>query len=79
MSAYRWLVSPWLPPTCRFYPSCSAYALSAYRTFGFWRGSRLTAWRLLRCHPFHPGGYDPLPGVGPELASRDQLEISTWN
>lgn len=62
ITAYRWLVSPLLPPSCRFHPTCSTYALSAYRTFGFWKGTRLTIWRLLRCQPFHPGGYDPLPG-----------------
>lgn len=59
--AYRRWVSPALPARCRFYPSCSAYALEAIATHGAWRGSRLTLWRLLRCHPFHPGGYDPVP------------------
>lgn len=50
-----------LPPCCRFYPSCSDYALSAVKEFGTSRGLWLTARRLLRCHPFHPGGWDPLP------------------
>lgn len=58
---YRKGISPFLPPACRFYPSCSAYAREAYLSHGIFRGSWLTAWRLLRCHPFHPGGYDPVP------------------
>ena len=59
--AYRRWISPALPARCRFYPSCSAYAMEALATHGAWRGLRLTLWRLLRCHPFHPGGYDPVP------------------
>jgi hypothetical protein len=56
----RW-VSPLLPAACRFTPSCSAYALEAYGRHGFFKGSWLTLRRLLRCHPFCPGGYDPVP------------------
>jgi putative membrane protein insertion efficiency factor len=59
--AYRRWISPAMPARCRFYPSCSAYALEALATHGAWRGLRLTIWRLLRCQPFHPGGYDPVP------------------
>ena len=59
--AYRRWISPALPARCRFYPSCSAYALEALATHGALRGLRLTIWRLLRCHPFYPGGYDPVP------------------
>ena len=59
--AYRRWISPALPARCRFYPSCSAYALEALAVHGAWRGLRLTLWRLLRCQPFHPGGYDPVP------------------
>lgn len=58
---YRRLVSPLLPPACRFYPSCSAYAETALRRHGAARGSWLAARRLVRCHPFHPGGIDPVP------------------
>ncbi|NJO13163.1 MAG: membrane protein insertion efficiency factor YidD [Gammaproteobacteria bacterium] len=59
--AYRWLISPLLGPSCRFYPSCSAYALEALERYGALRGSWLVARRLSRCHPWNPGGYDPVP------------------
>jgi len=59
--AYRRWVSPALPARCRFYPTCSAYALTAIATHGPIRGIWLAIRRLLRCHPFHPGGYDPVP------------------
>jgi putative membrane protein insertion efficiency factor len=59
--AYRRWISPALPARCRFHPSCSAYALEAVATHGALRGVGLAIWRLLRCHPFHPGGYDPVP------------------
>jgi putative membrane protein insertion efficiency factor len=58
---YRRFVSPLLPPVCRFYPSCSEYALEALRTHGAVRGLWLAVRRLARCHPFNPGGYDPVP------------------
>ncbi|KFA90750.1 membrane protein insertion efficiency factor YidD [Archangium violaceum] len=58
---YRRFLSPLLPPACRFHPSCSSYALQALHKHGALRGSRLTLWRLLRCQPFHPGGFDPVP------------------
>jgi putative membrane protein insertion efficiency factor len=59
--AYRRYVSPALPARCRFYPSCSAYALESLERHGVLRGTALAVWRILRCHPFHPGGYDPVP------------------
>ncbi|SDP75902.1 hypothetical protein SAMN04487905_108163 [Actinopolyspora xinjiangensis] len=59
--AYRRVISPLLPPTCRFYPSCSAYAVEALRVHGAIRGGWLAVWRLLRCGPWHPGGIDPVP------------------
>jgi putative membrane protein insertion efficiency factor len=58
---YRRVVSPALPAACRFYPSCSAYAETALLRHGAAKGSWLTARRLARCHPFHPGGIDPVP------------------
>jgi uncharacterized protein len=58
---YRYCVSPMLGPRCRFYPSCSCYAEEAIELHGAARGSYLTVRRLLRCHPWHEGGYDPVP------------------
>lgn len=58
---YQRAISPAFPPSCRFVPSCSEYAYQAIEKYGLWRGTRLGAQRLLRCHPFHPGGYDPVP------------------
>ncbi len=58
---YKAIISPLLPPACRFYPTCSSYALEAFERHGFWRGMRLSARRLLRCHPFCPGGVDLVP------------------
>lgn len=58
---YRRFVSPLLPPVCRFAPSCSEYALEALRVHGAVRGLWLAVRRLARCHPFNPGGYDPVP------------------
>ena len=60
---YQWTVSPLLGPVCRFHPSCSHYALEAVLRFGVLRGSALTLARLARCHPWHPGGFDPVPAA----------------
>jgi uncharacterized protein len=60
---YQLLVSPLLGPRCRFHPSCSHYALEAIGTHGAARGTWLTLKRLSRCHPLHPGGYDPVPSA----------------
>ncbi|OFX14633.1 MAG: membrane protein insertion efficiency factor YidD [Armatimonadetes bacterium RBG_19FT_COMBO_69_19] len=58
---YQRFVSPYTPPSCRFYPSCSTYAVDAIARYGAWRGGYLAVRRLLRCHPFRAGGYDPVP------------------
>lgn len=58
--AYRLLCKPILPACCRFYPSCSEYALQAIQAKGIMKGMMLMIWRLMRCHPFHPGGFDPV-------------------
>jgi len=57
---YQTVISPWLPPSCRFVPTCSEYAREAIERHGVWRGGRLAVWRLLRCQPFSPGGFDPV-------------------
>ena len=85
LTAYRRLVSPLLPPSCRFYPSCSAYALEAVQVHGALRGSWLAVRRLSRCHPFHAGGLDPVPparpprsasGAGPEFSEQSARELA---
>ena len=59
---YRYAVSPMLAPACRFHPSCSAYAEEAIEEYGALRGGWLAARRVCRCGPWHPGGFDPVPG-----------------
>jgi hypothetical protein len=58
---YRFVISPWVGHHCRFYPTCSSYALTAIERFGALRGSYLTIIRLSKCHPWHEGGLDPVP------------------
>ncbi|WP_081704514.1 membrane protein insertion efficiency factor YidD [Sediminibacillus sp. JSM 1682029] len=58
---YQKIISPLKPPTCRFYPTCSQYGLESLQRFGVLKGGLLTIKRLLKCHPFHPGGIDPVP------------------
>jgi putative membrane protein insertion efficiency factor len=58
---YQGAISPHFPPCCRYMPTCSAYALEAVEKYGLRRGLALAMKRLLRCHPFHTGGYDPVP------------------
>ncbi len=61
IKAYRSFISPLFPPSCRFQPTCSQYAHDAISTYGTFKGGWLAVKRILRCHPFHPGGYDPIP------------------
>ncbi len=58
---YQMFLGPLLPAACRFYPSCSQYAIEALEKHGAFRGSILAARRIARCHPLHPGGFDPVP------------------
>ncbi|HET9394077.1 MAG TPA: membrane protein insertion efficiency factor YidD [Candidatus Rubrimentiphilum sp.] len=60
LRAYKGVVSPFLPPACRFYPSCSEYAAQAFEKHGVLRGGIMSAKRIARCHPWHPGGFDPV-------------------
>ncbi|MFH0730835.1 MAG: membrane protein insertion efficiency factor YidD [Pseudomonadota bacterium] len=61
IKAYQIVISPLIGPACRFYPSCSEYASQAIDRYGLWKGGWLAAKRLFKCHPFHPGGVDPVP------------------
>ncbi|MDB5775568.1 MAG: rane protein insertion efficiency factor YidD [Herbaspirillum sp.] len=68
--AYQLGISPYLGQRCRFYPSCSSYAAEAVAVHGAWKGSVLATKRLCKCHPWHPGGCDPVPSaVSPEIHS----------
>ena len=58
---YQRLISPWLPRRCRFLPTCSEYAVEVIGKYGVLRGSWLALRRILKCHPLHPGGFDPVP------------------
>ncbi|WLV25886.1 membrane protein insertion efficiency factor YidD [Aciduricibacillus chroicocephali] len=58
---YQKAISPLKPPSCRFYPTCSSYSITAFQRFGVFKGMYLTIKRILKCHPFHPGGIDLVP------------------
>lgn len=73
--AYRKVISPVLPPTCRFEPSCSAYGLEALQVHGALRGTWLIVARIARCHPFNPGGYDPVPARRATGSGTDRTTI----
>jgi uncharacterized protein len=60
LKLYRLFVSPYVPTTCRFYPTCSCYMMEAIQKKGFWGGLSLGLLRILKCNPFHPGGFDPV-------------------
>lgn len=60
IKGYRVFISPLKPPTCRFVPTCSEYALAAIEKYGAFKGTKMAVRRVLNCHPFHPGGYDPV-------------------
>ena len=72
LRGYQRFISPAFPPVCRFYPTCSAYAIESLQVHGPLRGAWLTTRRLLRCHPWHPGGIDPVPPRRPRPARNHQ-------
>ena len=77
---YRKFISPIKPPCCRFTPTCSAYAIEAFKKRGFFVGMILTVWRVLRCNPFCKGGYDPVPERGfrnPPDINRNTEEVQS--
>ncbi|MGJ3250296.1 MAG: membrane protein insertion efficiency factor YidD [Elainellaceae cyanobacterium] len=71
---YRVFISPLFPPSCRFQPTCSQYALDAIARFGPWMGSGLAIRRILRCHPFNPGGYDPVPPANLDHSACESIQ-----
>jgi uncharacterized protein len=74
---YRRFISPLFPPSCRFHPTCSQYAIGAIERFGPWTGGKMAIARICRCHPFHPGGYDPVPAaIGNKAKAREAEEES---
>ncbi|KOP83851.1 membrane protein insertion efficiency factor YidD [Cytobacillus solani] len=64
---YQIVISPLKPPTCRFYPTCSHYGLESVKRFGALKGGWLAIKRIVKCHPFHPGGFDPVPEKSPKI------------
>jgi putative membrane protein insertion efficiency factor len=74
LRGYKWLISPMLLPACRYVPSCSEYAMEAVERYGVLRGGAMAIWRVLRCHPFVKGGYDPV--VRAECHSGSALKSS---
>lgn len=83
LKAYKWAISPLVPPACRYVPTCSEYAMEAIDRYGVLRGSLKALWRLLRCHPFVKGGYDPvvkvLPGPGACDTGSRQSVVPQWS
>jgi putative membrane protein insertion efficiency factor len=69
LCGYKRALSPFLPPACRYVPTCSDYAAEAIERYGAFRGSAMAIWRVLRCHPFVRGGYDPVPWDGATAAA----------
>lgn len=67
---YRKFISPLTPPSCRFYPTCSQYALTAIQRFGAIKGGYLSVKRILKCHPYHSGGFDPVPEQFPKRSDK---------
>jgi uncharacterized protein len=65
LRAYKWAISPLFPPACRYVPTCSEYAMEAVERYGVLRGSLMALVRILRCHPFARGGYDPVVSYSP--------------
>ena len=69
--AYQLVLSPLMGSQCRFQPTCSHYAIEALQVYGAWRGSWLALKRIGRCHPWHPGGYDPVPHANDEVKKHE--------
>jgi uncharacterized protein len=77
LRAYKWALSPLLPPACRYVPTCSDYALEAVDRYGVLRGGLMAMWRVLRCHPFVQGGYDPVVRAEPLKTERNGVSLTS--
>jgi uncharacterized protein len=79
LRAYKWAISPLFPPSCRYVPTCSEYAMEAVERYGALQGVLMALWRVLRCHPFARGGYDPVEKLSksPLLAQRTRKNWGT--
>ncbi len=75
LRAYKWAVSPMLPMSCRYLPTCSEYAMEAVERYGVLRGGAKAVCRVLRCHPFVKGGYDPVVKSGPEASTHSEIGL----
>jgi uncharacterized protein len=78
LRGYKWALSPILPPACRYVPTCSDYAMEAVDRYGVFRGGLMAMWRVLRCHPFVQGGYDPVveaPVVKSEVVKSENYGV----
>ena len=76
---YQLIISPLKPPTCRFYPTCSHYGLESVKRFGGLKGGYLAVKRIIKCHPFHPGGFDPVPEKWPGMIKKKKTLNSLLN
>jgi len=76
---YQYAISPHFPASCRYYPTCSAYAYEAVSKYGFLQGGYMAIGRIMRCHPFHSGGYDPVPDTEPEFALVNLFSLKIKN
>jgi len=74
---YRYAISPFLGNNCRYYPSCACYTEEAIEKYGAWRGLWMGLKRIARCHPWHPGGYDPVPELEPKPESKSKSDTHT--
>ncbi|MGK2912877.1 MAG: membrane protein insertion efficiency factor YidD [Porticoccaceae bacterium] len=77
IKVYQYALSPWLGQNCRFHPSCSRYGIEALQRHGVLKGGFLTLRRLLKCQPFHSGGFDPVPKAKPQTHAQQKTELNS--